>query len=97
MKLATPVGSDGIHAGTCDGQGVRFSLGIETTTAQRRVDNVLTIQSEFEADRYRHHPEPSPAVTLFGSYTDGADMLPVVTSIWPSTQPDPVPILKLER
>jgi len=32
-------GADGIRAGTCDGKPVKFSLGIETTTAQRRIDN----------------------------------------------------------
>ena len=69
-----PVGSDGIRAGTCDGQEVRFSLGIETTTAQRRVDNVLTIQSDLKQIGIDIIPNHLPAGTFFGSYTDGADM-----------------------
>jgi len=69
-----PVGSDGIRAGTCDGQEVKFSLGIETTTAQRRVDDVLTIQSELKQIGIDIIPNHLPAGTFFGSYTEGADM-----------------------
>ena len=69
-----PVGSDGIRAGTCDGKEVKFTLGIETTTAQRRVDNVLTIQSELKQIGIDIVPNHLPAGTFFGSYTEGADM-----------------------
>ena len=43
-----PVGADGIRAGTCDGKPVKFSLGLETTTAQFRIDDVLHIQSDLK-------------------------------------------------
>jgi peptide/nickel transport system substrate-binding protein len=69
-----PVGSDGIRAGTCDGKPVKFSLGIETTTAQRRVDNVLAIQADLKKVGIEIKPNHIPAGTFFGSYTEGADM-----------------------
>ena len=68
------VGADGIRAGTCDGKPVKFSLGIETTTAQRRVDNVLAIQSDLKKLSIEIKPNEIPAGTFFGSYTEGADM-----------------------
>jgi peptide/nickel transport system substrate-binding protein len=67
-------GSDGIRAGTCDGNPVKFSLGIETTTAQRRVDDVLAIQSDLKKIGIDIKPNHVPAGTFFGSYTEGADM-----------------------
>ncbi len=69
-----PVGADGIRAGTCDGKPVKFSLGIETTTAQRRVDNVLAIQADLKKIGIEIKPNHIPAGTFFGSYTEGADM-----------------------
>ncbi|HEX2696205.1 MAG TPA: peptide ABC transporter substrate-binding protein [Anaerolineales bacterium] len=69
-----PKGADGIRAGTCDGNPVTFSLGIETTNAQRRVDDVLEIQSELKKIGIDIKPNHLPAGTFFGSYTEGADM-----------------------
>jgi peptide/nickel transport system substrate-binding protein len=69
-----PAGADGIRAGTCDGKPVKFSLGIETTTAQRRVDNVLSIQADLKKVGIEIKPNHIPAGTFFGSYTEGADM-----------------------
>ncbi len=72
-------GADGIRAGDCkmpDGttQKVKFSLGIETTTAQRRVDDVLAIQADLKKIGIEIKPNHIPAGTFFGSYTEGADM-----------------------
>lgn len=69
-----PVGSDGIRAGTCDGTEVKFSIGLETTTAQRRVDNVLSIQADLKKIGIDIIPNHLPAGTYFGSYTEGADL-----------------------
>lgn len=70
-----PVGSDGIRAGTCNGQAVKFDkVGIETTTAQRRVDNVLAIQADLGKLGITIVPNHIPAGTFFGSYAEGADM-----------------------
>ncbi len=69
-----PKGADGIRAGTCDGKKVKFSLGIETTTAQRRVDDVLAIQSDLRKVGIDIKPNHIPAGTFFGSYSEGADM-----------------------
>ena len=69
-----PVGADGIRAGKCNGKDVKFSLGIETTTAQRRVDNVLAIQSELKKIGIEIKPNHIPAGTYFGSYSEGADL-----------------------
>lgn len=68
------VGADGIREGTCDGKPVKFSLGIETTTAQRRVDDVLAIQADLKKIGIDIKPNHIPAGTFFGSYTEGADM-----------------------
>jgi peptide/nickel transport system substrate-binding protein len=67
-------GSDGIRAGTCDGKQVKFSLGLETTTAQRRIDNMAAIQADLKKIGVDIKPNPIPAGTFFGSYTEGADM-----------------------
>jgi peptide/nickel transport system substrate-binding protein len=69
-----PLGSDGIRAGTCNGKEVKFSLGIETTTAQRRIDNVLAIQSDLKKIGIDIKPNHLPAGTFFGTYAEGADM-----------------------
>ncbi len=69
-----PKGADGIRAGTCNGKPVKFSLGIETTTAQRRVDDVLAIQSDLKKVGIDIKPNHIPAGTYFGSYTEGADL-----------------------
>jgi peptide/nickel transport system substrate-binding protein len=68
------VGTDGIRAGTCNGKPVKFSLGIETTDAQRRVDNVLAIQSDLKKIGIDIKPNHIPSGTFFGSYSEGADM-----------------------
>ena len=68
------VGSDGIRAGTCDGKPVKFSLGLETTTAQRRIDDMAAIQADLKKVGIDIKPNPVPAGTFFGSYTEGADM-----------------------
>jgi ABC-type transport system substrate-binding protein len=67
-------GADGIRAGTCNGKAVKFSLGLETTNAQRRVDNVLAIQSDLKKIGIDIKPNHLPSGTFFGSYTEGADM-----------------------
>ena len=69
-----PVGADGIRAGTCNGKPVRFSVGLETTNAQRRVDNMAAIQADLKKIGIDIKPNPIPAGTFFGSYTEGADM-----------------------
>lgn len=74
-----PKGADGIRAGDCkmpDGttKKVKFSLGIETTNAQRRVDDVLAIQADLKKVGIEIKPNEIPAGTFFGSYTEGADM-----------------------
>ena len=69
-----PVGAGGIRAGTCNGKPVKFSLGIETTTAQRRVDDVLAIQSDLKKVGIEIKPNHIPAGTYFGSYGEGADL-----------------------
>jgi len=68
-----PAGADGIRAGTCDGDAVKFSLGIETTTAQRRVDNVLAIQADLKKIGIEIKPNHIPAGTFFSSYSEGGD------------------------
>ncbi len=68
------VGPDGIRAGTCNGKPVKFSLGIETTPAQFRIDDVLHIQSDLKKIGIDIKPNHIPAGTFFGSYTEGADM-----------------------
>ena len=67
-------GADGIRAGTCDGKPVKFSLGLETTNAQRRVDDMAAIQADLKKIGIDIKPNPIPAGTFFGSYTEGADM-----------------------
>ncbi len=69
-----PVGAGGIRAGTCDGKPVKFSLGLETTTAQFRIDDVLHIQSDLKKVGIDIKPNHIPAGTYFGSYSEGADL-----------------------
>jgi peptide/nickel transport system substrate-binding protein len=69
-----PKGADGIRAGKCNGKDVKFSLGIETTNAQRRIDDVLAIQADLKKIGIDIKPNHLPAGTFFGSYTEGADM-----------------------
>ncbi len=68
------VGADGIRAGTCDGKPVKFSIGLETTPAQFRIDDVLHIQSDLKKIGIDIKPNHIPAGTYFGSYTEGADL-----------------------
>jgi len=67
-------GADGIRVGKCGGKDVKFSLGIETTNAQRRIDNVLAIQADLKKIGIDIKPNHLPAGTFFGTYTEGADM-----------------------
>ena len=69
-----PKGADGIRLGTCNGKPVKFSIGLETTTAQRRVDNVLAIQADLKKIGIDITPNHIPAGTFFGTYSEGADM-----------------------
>ena len=69
-----PKGADGVRAGTCDGKPVKFSLGLETTTAQRRVDDVVAIQSDLKKIGIDIKPNHIPGGTFFGTYAEGADM-----------------------
>ncbi len=68
------VGADGIRAGTCNGKPVKFSLGLETTTAQRRIDNMAAIQADLKKIGIDVKPNPIPAGTFFGTYKEGADL-----------------------
>ncbi len=68
------VGADGIRAGTCDGKPVKFSLGLESTDAQRRVDDMTAIQSDLNKIGIDVKPNAIPAGTFFGTYGEGADM-----------------------
>ena len=68
------VGADGIRAGTCNGKPVKFSFGLESTNAQRRVDDMTAIQADLKKIGIDIKPNPIPAGTFFGSYAEGADM-----------------------
>ena len=68
------VGADGIRAGTCNGTPVKFSFGLESTNAQRRVDDMTAIQADLKKIGIDIKPNPLPAGTFFGAYTEGADM-----------------------
>ncbi len=72
-------GPDGVRAGPCkepDGTTVnaKFSLGLETTTAQRRIDDMAAIQADLKKIGIDVKPNPIPAGTYFGSYSEGADL-----------------------
>ncbi len=68
------VGADGIRAGTCNGKPVKFSLGIETTTKQVRVDQVLAIKDNLKKIGIEIKPNHIPSGTFFGAYGEGADL-----------------------
>jgi len=69
-----PKGSDGIRAGTCGGNPVKFSIGVETTTKQVRIDTMNALADMYKKIGVELKPNPIPAGTFFGSYTEGADM-----------------------
>ncbi len=74
-----PVGSDGIRAGKCtypDGTTVdaKFSLNIETTDKQVRVDTMNALRDMYTKVSIELKVNPQPAGTYFGSYTEGADL-----------------------
>jgi peptide/nickel transport system substrate-binding protein len=69
-----PKGSDGIRAGKCNGQDVKFSLRIETTTKQVRVDTMNALSDMYSKIGVELKPNPLPAGTYFGSYSAGADL-----------------------
>jgi len=68
------VGSDGIRAGTCNGQPVKFSLGLETTVKQLRQDEQAAIQANLKQVGIDVKTIATPSGTFFGAYTDGANM-----------------------
>jgi peptide/nickel transport system substrate-binding protein len=67
-------GGDGIRAGTCDGKPVKFSLGVETTTKQVRVDTMSALRDMYTKIGVELKPNAVPSGTFFGSYSEGADM-----------------------
>jgi len=67
-------GADGIRAGTCGGKPVKFSVRIETTTKQVRVDTMNALSDMYKKIGVELKPNPIPAGTFFGSYTEGADL-----------------------
>jgi peptide/nickel transport system substrate-binding protein len=67
-------GSDGIRAGKCDGKDVKFSLGIETTNKQVRVDTMNALNDMYSKIGVELKPNPLPAGTYFGDYGSGADL-----------------------
>jgi peptide/nickel transport system substrate-binding protein len=69
-----PVGPDGIRAGTCNGQPVKFSLGVETTVKQLRQDEQAAIQANLKQVGIDIKTIATPAGTFFGAYSDGANM-----------------------
>lgn len=69
-----PKGSDGIRAGKCNGQDVKFSLGVETTNKQVRVDTMNALADMYTKIGVELKPNPLPAGTFFGSYSEGADL-----------------------
>ena len=68
-------GADGIRAGTCGGQQVKFSLGIETTNKQVRVDTMNALHDMYQKIGVELKPNPLPAGTFFGDYSSGADIM----------------------
>jgi peptide/nickel transport system substrate-binding protein len=68
------VGAGGIRAGTCNGKPVKFSLGLETTTKQLRIDQVLAIKDMLKKVGIEVKPNHVPAGTYFGAYSEGADL-----------------------
>ena len=70
-----PKGSDGIRAGTCNGNPVKFSLGVETTNKQVRIDTMNALADMYKQIGVELKPNPLPSGTFFGSYSEGADMM----------------------
>ncbi len=68
-------GADGIRAGTCNGKPVKFSIGVETTPKQVRVDTMNALRDMYTKIGVELKPNPIPAGTFFGSYSEGADMM----------------------
>lgn len=68
------VGADGLRAGSCGSNPVKFSFGLESTNAQRRIDDMTAIQADLYKIGIEIKPNALPAGTFFGSYSDGADM-----------------------
>ena len=69
-----PKGADGIRAGTCNGQPVKFSLNVETTTKQLRKDTMAAMSDMYSKIGVEIKQNPVPAGTYFGSYDAGADL-----------------------
>ncbi len=69
-----PKGSDGIRAGTCGGKPVKFSISVETTTKQVRVDTMNALRDMYTKIGVELKPNATPAGTFFGTYAEGADM-----------------------
>lgn len=67
-------GADGTRAGTCDGNPVKFSIGVETTTKQVRVDTMNALADMYKKIGVELKPNPIPAGTYFGDYASGADL-----------------------
>jgi peptide/nickel transport system substrate-binding protein len=67
-------GADGTRAGTCNGKPVKFSLGIETTTKQVRIDTMNALADMYKKIGVELKPNPIPAGTYFGDYASGADL-----------------------
>ncbi len=67
-------GADGIRAGTCDGKPVKFSLGVESTNKQVRVDTMNALRDMYTKIGVELKPNPIPSGTFFGLYPEGADM-----------------------
>jgi peptide/nickel transport system substrate-binding protein len=67
-------GADGIRAGKCNGADVKFTLGIETTNKQVRVDTMNALKDMYSKIGVELNPNPLPAGTFFGTYAEGADL-----------------------
>jgi len=67
-------GADGTRAGTCNGNPVKFSIGVETTTKQVRVDTMNALADMYKKIGVELKPNPIPAGTYFGDYASGADL-----------------------
>jgi ABC-type transport system substrate-binding protein len=67
-------GADGTREGTCDGNPVKFSIGIESTTKQVRIDTMNALADMYKKIGVELKPNPIPAGTYFGDYASGADL-----------------------
>ncbi|HEX8991479.1 MAG TPA: peptide ABC transporter substrate-binding protein [Anaerolineales bacterium] len=68
------VGPDGIRAGLCDKKPVKFSLGIETTSAERRIAEMTGIQADLKQLGIDVKLNPIPAGSFYSSYAEGGDL-----------------------